>query len=163
MFKNIKNILPIAVLVLKLATSPAYGMSNPSAEHCNLVGGQYYTQNSTCRVNESEYDGWKFYTGKTGQRDSYCAQQGMITIPKIIPNPYSVDCAVCVDEQGSEIPMYQLIEQDRCRNQKNNLEKAIEKLQTLTRVKKDYSPEKNSIGILQEAVLECERATGLRE
>lgn len=103
------------------------GMANPAAVYCNELNYRYRIDNEPrgqvgyCIFpNNNRCDEWQFLEGKCGQEWSYCAINGYDIITKsntttktgINPfsriiktnrNPFSIEYAVCVAKDGTEI------------------------------------------------------------
>lgn len=86
-------------------------VANPASTYCALLG--YSTtfidtpkgQTGGCILpNGLICEEWEFFSGKCGEEYSYCAQQGygVMTLDDG-QDPYSLEYAVCIDEQGQII------------------------------------------------------------
>jgi len=86
-------------------------VANPASTYCALLG--YSTtfidtpkgQTGGCILpNGLICEEWEFFSGKCGEEYSYCAQQGygVMTLDDG-QDPYSLEYAVCINEQGQII------------------------------------------------------------
>ncbi len=121
--KNKKNIAVVTVIAVTIFATFAFfesvsGMLNPAAVYCESLGYEYTIESTPegdygiCHLPDgSEVEEWKFISGKEGQEYSYCEQKGYEI--KTVSDErcgYSMECAVCVLENGEEVEVTELME-----------------------------------------------------
>lgn len=108
------------LLLLGIVNPPTMGMVNPSAAYCEALGYEYFSESTPegemglCRLPNGEaVDAWQFLEGKVGQEYSYCQQEGyQIKTVKDSEKCIkfgTVECAVCVLEDGTEVEVTELM------------------------------------------------------
>lgn len=118
------GLLLVAIVLLLLgivnAPAPATAMVNPAAAYCEALGYEYLIedtpegQRGLCQLPNGEaVDAWQFLKGKVGQEYSYCQQKGyQIKTVKDTEKCMkfgTVECAVCVLEDGTEVEVTELM------------------------------------------------------
>ena len=97
------------------------GIANPAAIYCEELGYQYKIR--TCNEggqkgicvfpDKSECGAWNFFTGKCGQKYSYCRKHGYdIETVRDGKSPFSQECAVCVLPNRTKTPVTELMKLD---------------------------------------------------
>lgn len=97
------------------------GIANPAAIYCEELGYQYKIR--TCNEggqkgicvfpDKSECGAWNFFTGKCGQKYSYCRKHGYeIETVRDGKSPFSQECAVCVLPNRTKTPVAELMKLD---------------------------------------------------
>jgi len=96
-----------------LQPAPARAALNPAAVYCRALGYEYVVaqtprgERGLCRLpGERLVDGWEFYAGRVATDVNYCGLQGLPTRYVEI-GPLCKNCAVCVQPDGSEVPVAQ--------------------------------------------------------
>ena len=116
-------LVAIVLLLLGIINPWATAMVNPSAAYCEALGYEY-TMESTpqgqrglCVLPNGEaVSAWDFLKGKVGQEYSYCQQQGYqiktVKDTETCMKFGTVECAVCVLDDGTEVEVTELMELD---------------------------------------------------
>jgi len=86
-------------------------IANPAASYCRLMGYEYDQMIvgqdivGVCKFPDgTSCPQWDFYTGKCGQKYSYCVKNGYGIITGTDGNdPFSIEYSICVDENGGII------------------------------------------------------------
>ncbi|MCX6761422.1 MAG: hypothetical protein NTY33_01040 [Candidatus Moranbacteria bacterium] len=107
----------IFIILLALVFFPVFNaqaLRNPAAVYCNSMGYSYIEEKSgqnQCQIpgTKETFPEWDFYTGKVGQKYSYCALHGyeikIINSAKICLSPnINNECAVCIID-GEAVPI----------------------------------------------------------
>jgi putative hemolysin len=111
------------LLLLGIVNPWATAMVNPSAAYCEALGYNYITESTPegerglCVLPNGEaVSAWDFLKGKVGQEYSYCQQEGyqMKTVQdtETCMKFGTVECAVCVLDDGTEVEVTELMELD---------------------------------------------------
>ena len=97
------------------------GIANPAAVYCGELGYEYKIitcneggQKGICVFpDKSECGAWNFFTGKCGQKYSYCRKHGY-DIETVMDgkSPFSQECAVCVLPNRTKTPVTELMKLD---------------------------------------------------
>jgi len=110
----------IVLLLIDVAAPPKMGIPNPSAVYCEELGYEYIVESTPqgekglCKLPNGEtVSAWDFLKGKVAQEYSYCRQQGYeiktVRDAEICSQFGTVECAVCVLEDGSEVEVTELM------------------------------------------------------
>ena len=122
--KNKKYMVAVAVVAAIIFSTFSFsesvsGMLNPAAVYCEDLGYEYTIKSTPegdygmCRFPDgSEAEEWKFLEGKEGKEYSYCEQEGYEIKTVSEGCQFSVECAVCVLENGEEVEVTELMELD---------------------------------------------------
>jgi putative hemolysin len=107
------GVLGTFLTILKLSTRPAPlcpsflgregipSMPNPASVYCNSLG--YNLKDDYCLFPDgSKRNQWEFFSGKCGQKFSYCERYGKGKIDVVREScAYSSECAVCILPDGT--------------------------------------------------------------
>lgn len=115
--------IAIGLLLLGIVNPWATAMVNPSAAYCEALGYEYTVestpqgQRGLCVLPNGEaVSAWDFLKGKVGQEYSYCQQEGYqiktVQDTETCMKFGTVECAVCVLDDGTEVEVTELMELD---------------------------------------------------
>ncbi len=118
--KSIQKIIFIGFLAcLGFLAKDALALYNPAAIYCKQLGLEFNMKSSggdylgTCKMPDgTECEEWAFFTGKCGQKYSYCLKNGMeikTATGEACSNSFSKDCAVCVSKTGQQTEVVKLM------------------------------------------------------
>jgi putative hemolysin len=130
MITNIRKVIvggllfiAIALLLIGIVNAQTLAMLNPSAVYCEELGYNYITESTPegerglCELPNGEaVNAWDFLNGRVAQEYSYCQQQGYqiktVKDSEKCMKFGTVECAVCVLEDGTEVEVTELMELD---------------------------------------------------
>jgi putative hemolysin len=130
MITNIRKVIvggllfiAIALLLMGIVNAKTLAMLNPSAVYCEELGYNYITESTPegerglCELPNGEaVNAWDFLNGRVAQEYSYCQQQGYqiktVKDSEKCMKFGTVECAVCVLEDGTEVEVTELMELD---------------------------------------------------
>jgi putative hemolysin len=106
-------------ITLPLLFQLTAGMLDPSAVYCEKLGYNFTIATTSegergmCQLPDGPHDAWNFLKGKSGREYSYCKLHGYeiktITDEEKCAPIGSLDCAVCILENGTEVEVTRLM------------------------------------------------------
>lgn len=116
-------LVTIVLLLLGIVNTPATAIANPAAVYCEALGYKYVTESTPegerglCQLPNGEaVSAWDFLKGKVAQEYSYCQQNGYqiktVKDTETCMKFGTVECAVCVLDDGTEVEVTELMELD---------------------------------------------------
>ncbi len=108
------------LLLMGIVNPWATAMVNPADAYCEALGYKYVTESTPqgerglCQLPSGEaVDAWQFLKGKVAQEYSYCQQNGYemrtVTDTETCMKFGTVECAVCVLDNGTEVEVTELM------------------------------------------------------
>ncbi len=122
-----KKILIISSIALLAAVFALWGrgalaLFNPAARYCTQLGYEYSIKSSAsgqignCKLPDgTECEEWAFFSGKCGQKYSYCVKKGYkikTATGAICNHSYSSECSVCVSDGGGQKELLEVMREN---------------------------------------------------
>lgn len=119
MERKLWKVMLCMLITLPLLLQLTAGMLDPSAVYCEKLGYNFTIvvtnegERGMCQLPDGPHDAWNFLKGKTGREYSYCKLHGYeiktITDEEKCASIGSLDCAVCILENGTEVEVTRLM------------------------------------------------------